>query len=99
FLFIRLVKLLSLSCVAVVHGDEAQTVRRCARTRHRAILRRHDLLERRCVDLATSDPEERPHDRPDHSPEERIRRDLETELSFVVLAPFRASDGANTPRS
>src|SRR5205823_12826599 len=57
------------------------------------------LLERRCVDLATSDPEERPHDRPDHSPEERIRRDLETELSFVVLAPLRAPDRANTTRS
>src|SRR5437762_2747795 len=59
----------SVSCVlSVFHGDEAQAVCRCARTRHRAILAIDDLLEGVWVDLPTSDPEERPDDRTDHSP-------------------------------
>src|SRR2546430_10804618 len=63
----------------VLHSRETQTLRRCARPGQRAILRSHDLAEPLDADLAASHPEQGPHDRADHAPEERVGLDLEPE--------------------
>src|SRR2546428_3039852 len=90
-LLIRLVFVDPSCAFPVFHRDEAQAVRRCARTGPRAVARRDDLAEPPGVDLPAAHPEEGPDDRADHPAEERVRRDLEPQQR-TVRAPVRARD-------
>src|SRR5258706_5873804 len=77
----------------VAHGYEAKSARRCARTRLRAVAGSQDLREATLRGLASTDPEERPHDPADHAAEERVRLDLEPE-DLTLFAPARAAHRA-----
>src|SRR5438132_1425331 len=72
----------------VRHTRQTQASRRRARSGLRAILRSNDLAESLDADLAASDPEEGPHDRADHSPEERVGLDLESQ-ELALTGPLR----------
>src|SRR2546427_278479 len=61
-LLIRLVFVDPSCAFPVFHRDEAQAVRRCARTGPRAVARRDDLAEPPGVDLPAAHPEEGPDD-------------------------------------
>src|SRR5260370_5369417 len=74
-----LVRVSFASSIPVLHSRETQALRRRARPGQRAILRPHDPAEPLDVDLAASHPEQGPHDRADHAPEERVGLDLGTE--------------------
>ena len=90
FLLIRLVMIFArLAPRSILDRDEAQAVRRRARTRLRAIARRRDAPERRDVDRSATHPEERAQDAADHPSKERVRGDLEAEQR-TVATPFRS---------
>src|SRR5438128_6621121 len=90
-LLVRLVFVDPSCAFPIFHRDEAQAVRRCARTGPRAVARRDDLAEPPGVDFPAAHPGEGPDDRPDHPAEERVRRDLEPQQR-TVRAPLRAPD-------
>src|SRR5256712_12427097 len=95
-LLIRLVFVDPSCAFPVFHRDEAQAVRRCARTGPRAVARRDDLAEPPGVDLPAAHPEEGPDDRADHPADERVRRDLEPQPR-TVRAPVRPPDPPDPP--
>src|SRR5260370_21598214 len=59
------------SSLSVFHVGQTQALRRRARRGQRAVLRPDDLAEPLDADLPASHPEQGPHDRADHAPEER----------------------------
>src|SRR5438552_7807547 len=82
--------------LVVRHAHQTQAPCRRRRSGLRAILRSHDLAEPLDTDLAASHPEEGPHDRPDHSSQEGVGLDLESE-ELTVAGPRRPSHRSNGP--
>src|SRR5260221_5178786 len=79
----------------VRHAHQTEPACRCARPGHRAIFRSHDLAEPLDADLAAPGPEQGPHDRADHAPEERVGLDLEPE-EIAFTRPLRAPHRSDT---
>src|SRR2546428_3258858 len=96
-LLIRLVFVDPTCAFPVFDRDEAQAVRRCARTGPRAVARSDDLAEPLRVHLPAAYREQGPDDRADHPAEERVRGDLEPQQR-TVRAPLRAPDRPDAAR-
>src|SRR5579859_3809327 len=76
------------SVLVVRHAHQTESARRRARSGLCAILRPHDLAEPLDADLAAPHPEQGPHDRADHAPEERVGFDHEPE-ELAFAGPLR----------
>src|SRR5258708_9842271 len=84
------------SSLAVFHMGQTQALRWCARPGQRAILRSHDLAEPLDADLSASHPEQGPHDRADHAPDDRVGLDLEPE-QLALTGPLRLAHRSHAP--